>query len=311
MVTENSAGMPEKTLRWPQKTREIRNCICDSTRWNGFKFRDNDIIVATYAKSGTTWMQQIVGQLIFGGTQCSLFEVSPWVDACAFSLDEMLERLDTQSHRRFLKTHLPLDALVFSPEAKYIYVGRDGRDTLLSLYNHHAGLSDQAYGLTNNTPGRVGPPLEPPTRDVAQYFREWLGGGGLPFGVSFWAYTQTWWNSRRLPNVLLVHFNNLKADLDGQIRNIARFLEIEIDEARWPAMVEHCTFDYMRNTALAHSPVLDWMFHGGANTFFHKGTNGRWREVLSAEDVLRYEEAASTNLTPACAHWLATGEITG
>jgi aryl sulfotransferase len=51
------------------------------------------------------------------------------------------------------------------------------------------------------------------------------------------------------------------------------------------------------------------MFQGGANTFFHKGTNGRWRSVLSADDVLGYEEAARTNLTPACAHWIATGEI--
>lgn len=301
--------MPEAKSGWPQKTREIQNCFCDSTRWNGFKFRDDDIVIATYAKSGTTWMQQIVGQLIFCGAQCSLIEASPWVDSCALPLDEVIDRLQRQRHRRFLKTHLPLDALVFSPEVKYIYVGRDGRDVLWSLYNHHAGLSDLAYGLTNDAPGRVGPPIEPPNRDVVQYFREWLDGGGLPLGVSFWAHIQTWWNARRFPNVLLVHFNNLKADLPAQIRRVASFLGIGIDEARWRAIVEHCTFDYMRETAPAHSPVLNLMFQGGANTFFHKGTNGRWREVLSAEDVSRYEEAARKCLTPDCAQWIATGEI--
>jgi aryl sulfotransferase len=44
----------ELTLEWPRKTREIQNCICDSTRWNGFNFRDDDIVIATYAKTGTT-----------------------------------------------------------------------------------------------------------------------------------------------------------------------------------------------------------------------------------------------------------------
>jgi aryl sulfotransferase len=294
---------------WPHKTREIQNCICDSTRWNGFSFRDDDIVVATYAKSGTTWMQQIVAQLVFRGAQCTLPELSPWVESCAVPLDQVIERLETQRHRRFLKTHLPLDALVFSSKAKYIYVGRDGRDALWSLYNHHASLSDEAYASTNNAPGRIGPPMEPPATCIVQYFREWLGGGGLPLGASFWAHTQGWWNARRLPNVLLVHFNNLKADLPGQMRLIASFLGIEIDEALWQSMVEHCTFEYMRSTASVHSPVLDSMFQGGANTFFHKGTNGRWRSVLSADDVLGYEEAARTNLTPACAHWIATGEI--
>ena len=46
--------------------------------------------------------------------------------------------VEAQTHRRFLKTHLPVDALVFSEKAKYIYIGRDGRDVVWSLYNHHA-----------------------------------------------------------------------------------------------------------------------------------------------------------------------------
>ena len=302
--------MPEATLTWPQKAREVQNSVCDSTRWNGFKFRDDDIVVATYAKTGTTWTQQIVGQLIFRGAEGALFDTSPWVDFRPFPLDEITQRLEAQTHRRFLKTHLPLDALVFSPQAKYIYIGRDGRDTLWSLYNHHAGFTDQAYELINNVPGRVGPPLERPTGDIVQYFHEWLDGGGLPLGASFFEHIQGWWDARHLPNLLFVHFNNLKADLPGEMRRIAGFLGIEIDQARWPAMVEHCTFDYMKRTASVHSPILDLVFNGGGSTFFHKGTNGRWRDVLSAADVQKYEQIASAKLTPECAHWVATGELT-
>jgi aryl sulfotransferase len=56
-----------EALVWPLKTREVQNRGVDSTIWNEFPFRDDDIIIATFAKAGTTWMQQIVGQLVFGG----------------------------------------------------------------------------------------------------------------------------------------------------------------------------------------------------------------------------------------------------
>jgi aryl sulfotransferase len=302
--------MAQAKLALPHKTREIQNVICDSTRWNGFRFRDDDIVIATYAKTGTTWTQQIVAQLIFGPVDVDLFQISPWLDFRLMPIEPLLQGLEAQNHRRFIKTHLPLDALVFSPQAKYMYIARDGRDTLWSLYNHHKGFTEGAYQMINGIPGRVGPPLEPPTDDIVQYFRDWLDGGGLPIGGTFWDHVQGWWSVRHLPNVLLVHFNNLKADMPGEIRRIARFLEIEIDEAKWPAIVEHCTFDYMRTHASEHSPMIAQVFQEGGKTFFHKGVNGRWRDVLSAADVEKYERIAKMNLTPDCARWLETGEMT-
>lgn len=56
---------------WPRKTREMHNHHFDSTIWNDFGFRDDDIVIATYAKSGTTWMQQIVSQLCSRGPRIS------------------------------------------------------------------------------------------------------------------------------------------------------------------------------------------------------------------------------------------------
>jgi aryl sulfotransferase len=294
----------------PRKTHEVQNVLCDSTRWDDFKFRDDDIIIATYAKTGTTWTQQIVSQLVLEGSDTDLFTTSPWVDFRLVPIDQLIAGLEAQQHRRFLKTHLPLDALVFSPKAKYIYIARDGRDTLWSLYNHHAGFTAAAYHMLNEVPGRVGPALEPPVDDIVQYFHEWLDGGGLPLGGSFWQNVQGWWNARHLPNILLLHFNELKADMTGQIRRIARFLDITINEEKWPLIVEHCTFEYMRNNGSTHSPLLDQVFQEGGKTFFHKGTNGRWKDVLSAADIEKYERISKANLTPDCAYWLATGQMT-
>ena len=44
----------------PRKTRELHNHHFDSTIWNDFAFRSDDIVIGTYGKSGTTWTQQIV-----------------------------------------------------------------------------------------------------------------------------------------------------------------------------------------------------------------------------------------------------------
>jgi aryl sulfotransferase len=67
-----------RPIAWPRKTRELRSHHFDSTIWNDFRFRTDDIILATYAKSGTTWVQQIVAQLLFSGAEdLEVAEMSP------------------------------------------------------------------------------------------------------------------------------------------------------------------------------------------------------------------------------------------
>ena len=212
-----------QSIAWPVKTRDIHNHHMNSTVWDNFKFRDGDVVVATYAKSGTTWMQQIVSQLIFNGAEgIDVHMLSPWVDLRIMP-PEAIAGLEMQTHRRVVKTHLPVDALVMSPKARYIYVGRDGRDAVWSLYNHHANANENWYGALNNTPGRVGPPIEPPPDSIHEYYRQWFEGDGYPFW-SFWENVRTWWALRHLPNVLFVHFAPLKRDMPGQMRRIAAFV---------------------------------------------------------------------------------------
>lgn len=214
----------------PRKTRELQNHHMDSTWWDRFNFRDDDVIVGTYAKSGTTWTQQIVAQLIYqGDPNVAIGEISPWWDMRIVP-PEVREAVLAQPNRRLVKTHLPADALVMSPKAKYLYVARDGRDVTWSLHNHHSNHSEMAFELLNNTPGRVGPPLSKADPDIRRYFMTWLENDGSPYW-SFWENVGTWWALRDQPNVKLIHFANLKADLEGQMREIAEFLEIDLPEA--------------------------------------------------------------------------------
>jgi aryl sulfotransferase len=292
---------------WPRKTREIHNHHMDSTIWNRFAFRDDDVVIATYGKSGTTWTQQIVSQLLFAGaTDVNVPEMSPWLDLRVPPAEVKLGALEAQTHRRFIKTHLPVDALVYSPDVRYIYVGRDGRDVLWSLYNHHAGANALWYHHINDTPGRVGPPIGRPSESIRDYFLEWLEGDGYPFW-SFWENVRSWWAIRDLPNLRLVHFNDLKADLPGEIRRLAAFLGVTLDEAKLPAILEHCSIEWMRAHGDQTVPLGGAIFDGGAERFLHKGTNGRWRDTLTPDDIARYEAAALRELGPDCAAWLAHG----
>ncbi len=293
----------------PRKTRELLNHHFDSTVWNDFIFRDDDIVISTYAKSGTTWTQQIVGQLIFNGAESlQTPDLSPWLDFRPRPKDVKLATLEAQPHRRFVKTHLPVDALVFSPKAKYIYVGRDGRDVAWSLYNHHISANDLFYQLLNDTPGLVGPPFPRPRDSVRDYFLEWLERDGYPWWP-YWENVRSWWEIRNFTNVLMVHFEALKADLPNQIRRIANFLEIPVDEKQWPVILEHCSFAYMKAHAAYCVAGGGIFWEGGAETFIHKGTNGRWKDILTADDCRQYEVAAQRELGEACARWLATGNL--
>jgi len=108
---------------------------------------------------------------------------------------------------------------------------------------------------------------------------------------------------------MLVHFNDLKRDMPGQMRRIARFLDIPIDEARWPAITEYCCFDWMKRNATKSVPLGGAFWDAGAEVFINKGVNGRWADTLSAADSAEYESRAIRELGDDCARWLAGGSV--
>ena len=295
----------------PQKVREHWHHLLDSTIWNEFKFREDDIVISAYSKSGTTWVQQIVAQLLWNGAEhIILSEVSPWIDCRFPSKEERLEIVEAQAHRRFLKSHLPVDTLVFSPQAKYIYIGRDGRDVLWSLYNHHRNMKADVIESIDSVPERVCPPLGCAPPSILRYFRDWLAKDGYPWWP-YWEHVSSWWQIKELPNVMLLHFSSLKKDMPGEIRRMAAFLGIVIDERQWDSILEHCSFDYMKANASKSVPFGGSLWEGGAGKFMHKGMNGRWRDMLTTEDIEQYEQAAREKLGVDCAYWLSTGMLQG
>jgi aryl sulfotransferase len=302
----------------PQRVRTYRNWILDSTRWDQYVPREGDVLISTSYKSGTTWMQRIVSLLLFGAgpLPAGLFDLSPWVDNRFSPVEELREKLERQEHRRFVKSHLPLDALPYYPQVRYIWVARDTRDTFMSLWNHHSSYTDAAYErFASGDP--EGGPLPRGPADPRGFWRSWMTRASFPWESDGWPYwshhyhAASFWPYRRLPNLLAVHYNDLLVDLPGEMRRVARFLGIEVPEERWTALVAAARFDAMREEALrqeAESPDrgLANSFRDGAANFFFKGTNGRWRDILDTSDLALYERAAA-RLDPELRAWLEEG----
>jgi len=304
----------------PERTRIYQCHHLDSTRWDNLVPRPDDIIIATSLKAGTTWTQRIVSLLVFQRLDLptTLHFCSPWIDARFIGgRAEMQTVSEAFQHRRFFKSHLPLDALPYWENTRYIYVGRDTRDVFMSMWNHihlYTPLAREMLNGGENPPSR--PFLETP-EDIREFWRLWMTTAGYPWesdGFPYWSHlrhARTYWDYRHLPNLLMVHYNDLKADLDGQMRRIARFLEIEIPEDKWPQLVDAATFSSMKRDAHLLGSEMGMFFEGGADGFLFKGTNNRWREVLTAEDLELYEAAAARTLTPELKSWLELGAASG
>jgi len=302
----------------PQRSRIYNNHSLNSLAWDGFKPRSDDVIISTSLKAGTTWMQTIVGNLIFQDQEmpAPLWELTPWLDSRGGSISEKLNILEKQTHRRFLKTHLPLDALPYFSELKYIYVGRDGRDIFMSLWNHYRHLQPDVIEWYNDFPARANDPFPPCPDDIHEFFQMWISKSWLSWehdGFPFWSvfyHLRSWWVYRHLPNILFVHFNNLLNDLDGQMRIISNYLKIEINEKIWPALVNKATFKTMKANAKDVVYGEGNFLIGGADRFIYKGTNGRWKGVLTKGELDMYEKKTTNQLSPDSKQWLEFGEST-
>jgi aryl sulfotransferase len=296
----------------------------DSHRWDAFAPRPDDIVIGTYPKCGTTWTQRIVDLLIFQSPEPRpAMLTAPWLDSVMFQpVETDLATLMAQRHRRFVKTHLPFDAVPIWDEVKYIHVARDGRDSCMSFHNHQfntrpqwrQGVMEKAFADPRLMAvlQAKGPP-SPIPEDPRQFYLNWIETAeaevteGYGIEMPFFEFETTYWRERRRTNVLFVHYNDLKADLAGEMRRIAEFLEIETPPALLPQLAEAASFAAMKRDAAAIVPIADTVWEGGAERFVYKGVNGRWRDVLTADDLDRYEALAARKWTPAQAAWIRDG----
>jgi hypothetical protein len=299
--------------------RHYRSIVADSRRWDGFAFRPGDIVISTPEKSGTTWTQMLCALLIFDGPAfpAPLDEVSPWLDRCSRPLAEVTAALATQTHRRFIKTHTPLDGLPLHPDATYLVVGRDPRDVMIS-YEHHAVNMDFAHFLALRAAAVGNEDLaELPERrvlaaDPVERFRRFVADethGGPPTLVEVLQHLDTGWQRRHDANVALFHYADLKSDLAGELLRLARVLGIPCSPQRARELAPEASLARMRERAADVAPNALQGTLKDVRAFFRSGGSGEWRERLSTADPAAYEARVAELVAPNLAAWAHGGRL--
>jgi len=250
--------------------RRYRNLIFDSQRWEGFEFRDDDIVISTPSKCGTTWMQMQCALVLFQDPDlpAPLTRLSPWVDIQTETKESVFSVLEAQTHRRFIKTHTPLDGIPWDDRVMYITVGRDPRDVALSWDNHMGNLDiEKVLNQRIEVAGAddleelMRPEMLSPPEDPVDRFWMWMesdtGGMDDPSGLpELINHLETFWVKRDLANIAMFRYEDMKADLEGSMRRLASVLGVEVDEAKWPALVNAATFENMRDHAAELAPQV-------------------------------------------------------
>jgi hypothetical protein len=298
----------------PECSRVYVTPVCDSSRWTHFKPREGDIIVCTPPKCGTTWTQMICALLVHGegGLPKPLTQLSRWLDRHTIPIEEQIAELESQAHRRIIKTHTPLDGLPYFPEVRYIFCGRDPRDAFLSFIDHLHNVSPHAMTDINR---RMGLPEDQQMAvDANELFPLWATTGnqpwaydGAPFGLPMLYMVESYWRFRHLPNLLFLHYADLTRDLDGEMRRVAAFLDIAVDEAEWPALVAAASFAGMKDKAQETAPDADLGEWSNSGDFFRAARMEAWRDGLSAENQALYETVNAERVDPEMKAWAEQG----
>ncbi len=271
----------------------------DSSRWNAVKARSDDIIIATCYKAGTTLVQQIVHVLLNGDKEFdAMRSVSPWIESRLHGPSpSVVEALPSP---RFLKTHLHPKALPWHTHWKYIYIGRDGRDVGLSLYNHIRVMAEEALAMGEQATHHAIPV------EFAVFWDQWVETGKPRW--DFWENVAGWWQVRHHPNVLLLHYADLVNHKPQTVERIAHFLGCQWNEEICQQVCEQSSLDYMRQLELAGklgSPDK----HKKKTGLVNRGGNGRWKDRLTQRQLARYQDIVAQRLEPECAEWLHKGPV--
>jgi hypothetical protein len=236
--------------------------------------RPDDIFIVTYPRSGTTWMQMILYQLTTDGNMDfpHINEYCPWFEESVRSADGFEGRLSPRS----FKSHLSYRQIPKGP-GKYIYIARDGKDVAVSYFHFFRshfgfhGTFDEFFDL---------------------FMRGKVEGG------SWFEHVRGWWQHRNDPNVLFLRYEDLLHDLEGCLRRIIAFCDLEVEPARFPTILERCSFAFMKANESKFDYQLGVLWEQGVrwNAFIRQGRAGAWKGTLSSRQAARFDKLFRSQL---------------
>lgn len=253
-------------------------------------------------------MQMICALLVFGSPDFPepLGRLSPWLDHLIEPRERLLERLELQNWRRIIKTHTPLDGIPIVPVVDYIVVARHPLDMAASLY--HQGDNIDRRRLAALT-GDGAPSSNVAARMSAHdWLQAWIRTRAEPRDAMdsldgvMWHLSDAW-RRRHEPNIIVVHYDDLLADLGGEMHRLADYLGIVIQDHTWPVLVHSAGFESMRARADQLVPNAGGILKDN-KAFFRSGRSGAGREILSETEVAEYHRRVKGLGPPDLLTWL-------
>lgn len=262
--------------RWPRFASRLM------TRYLSLFPRDyrptpHDVFVCSYFKSGTNWTMQMAVQVAYRGRAeyAHIHDLVAWPDISpragfAIPLEDEGPQRAAPTGLRVIKTHLRLDPVPYSPEARYLCVVRDPKDVFVSSYHFTRAM----------VMGSLMPTVE-----------DWLDTYLSPdTALGSWAeHVACFWRLRDRPNVLFMTYESMRADLPGTVDRIAALMGVALSAEERAAVIERSSFAHMKS--IGHkfdAPGAPWASSAGA--MMRKGESGASGELLSAEQQRRIDD---------------------
>jgi len=258
-------------------------------RAKAYRPRAEDVFVVTQMRCGTTWMQQLVYQIVTRGAgefkeagRGHLYAISPWIDAVnSVSIEQA--PLVGERPTRIIKTHLPTRLCPFGAESKYIYVTRHPVSCFASIVDYNRSLLG---------------PLTPKTTTLADWFCS-----DRMYWLPWPQHVEGWWQwSAGRHNVLFVHFEEMKRDFAAVRERVERFLGYELSAGERKRVDERSSFQYMKDNEEFFEMAPPTMFSAEGGEFLASGKESRKDDVtpaVSAQIVQYCRQALATSDYPA------------
>lgn len=277
--------MQLKILKWlyqffltiNRKSKTISDQLRKDIYFYGLEERDSDIYIVTFPKSGTTWMQLIVYQLLTDGKMDfeHIYDVSPWLSNQAFR-GESPDTVNQLPSPRFFKSHDKYENFNSGFENKVIYVYRDGKDVAASYFHHNKNYLNPELTFDKN-------------------FEDHFTDFEKP--LNWFKFNKEWMENKNGFNILYISYEDLKNNFLSSLHRIATFLEVPLTPEIISRTQKYTSFEYMKNNEDKFGEVAPVKKELVFNEFIRAGESGKGNNYFSNEQTEVFDKNFEEHLS--------------